>query len=530
MRTILSVLIILCLTVFGAEAQQKIVKLAKSHIDSERYSEAIRVLQPLISSGNTNGTVYLYAGIAYLSEPGGSEHAITLFDKAIELLPLKGRTKKGAVDARYYKMLALHQSYRFDEAFKQGEELLSIIPRSDTELLNSVNRELTYARNAIELVENPVSLQIQNMGRALNSQYMEHSPVVSLDESTIFFTSNRPQTGIVKDGGGYFESIYVSYWRNGSWTEAQPLQLPGSYYGNRATVSVSADGNSVIFYQNDGVIGNLYESRLVFGQWTEPTPFPAPINSGSNETHASLSLDGQIIVFTSDRPGGYGGKDIYISYKLPDGSWGTPINLGPNINTDLDEDSPFLHPDGVTLYFSSEGHNSMGGHDIFYSVMDEKGEWGKAVNMGYPVNTVFDDKFFLPTPDGQRVYYASSQQNEGYGDMDIYLIALPHDDERSLAVVSRFIYDEKGMPFSDVLIRVYDNDTNTLQGVFRPNTLSGKFVAVLNAGMNYRMELEAQGYERIRETFKIDLREVYGTRQRAFYLDPIILKPLNSAE
>ena len=114
--------------------------------------------------------------------------------------------------------------------------------------------------------------------------------------------------------------------------------------------------------------------------------------------------------------------------------------------------------------------------------------------------------------------------------MDIYLIALPHDDERSLAVVSRFIYDEKGMPFSDVLIRVYDNDTNTLQGVFRPNTLSGKFVAVLNAGMNYRMELDAQGYERIRETIKIDLREVYRTRQRAFYLDPIILKPLNSAE
>ena len=529
MRLIYTLFLLLTFVSVDVAGQRKTLKLAQSHIDVGRYNEAIRVLQPLLSAEEVNREVYVLAGIAYLGDPGDSEYAITLFDKAIELYPPDEKLSRKALEARLFKAQALHLSHRFDEALKIERELLEITPATDKDFIAAINREIAYSENALKMIAEPVSFQIQSMGRAFNSMHNEHSPVVSVDESTIYFTSNRPLEGMNSDDGDYFESIYASYWRDGEWTAAVPVELPGSYYGNRATVSMSADGNTIVFYQNDGAIGNLHESRLVFGSWTEPTPLPPPVNSGSNESHASFSLDGDRIFFTSDRPGGYGGKDIYVSHKLPTGFWGTPLNLGPNVNTELDEDSPFLHPDGVTLYFSSEAHSSMGGHDLFFSRIDEEGKWSEPVNLGYPINTVYDDKFFLPTADGQRVYYAS-RQADGYGAMDIYLITFPQNDERSLAVVARHIFDEKGMPFSDVIVRIYDNENNLLQGEYRPNSLSGKFVSVLPTGKNYRMELEAEGYERYRETFRVEIREVYGTRSRAFYLEPIILKPLNQED
>jgi hypothetical protein len=504
-------------------SQRRTLRTAQSHIDNDRFTAAIRVLQPLLLDENVNKEAYLLSGIAYLNEPGGSERAMELLDIAIEHYPLTAKPSRRSLEARFYKGQALHLNYRFDEAIQLHNELLKVIPASEADLRASVDREIAYGETALNMVQNPVSFEIQTMGRAFNSMYDDHSPVVALDESTIFFTSNRPISELESREGQYFEDIYMSFWRDGNWTAATRLELPGNYYGNRATVSLSPDGNSLIFYQNDGVIGNLYESRLEFGQWTEPLPFPAPINSGYNESHASLSVDGERIYFSSDRPGGYGGKDLYVSHLLPDGFWGEPLNLGPQINTPLNEESPFLHPDGRTLYFSSEGHASMGGYDIFSAVLGEDGEWGESANMGYPINTPDDDLFFMPTPDGQRVYYAS-RQPDGFGSTDIYLITFPSNDDRSLAVVASHIFDEVNMPYSDALIRIYDAQNDLLQGLYRPNSLSGKFIAVLPAGRNYRLEIEAEGYKPVEHAFTVEVREVYGTRQRAHYLEPIVLK------
>jgi hypothetical protein len=524
MRTIFTVFLLLGVFAIDGFSQRRALRTAESHIENNRFSQAIRVLQPHLLDEDVNREAYLLSGIAYLSVPGGSERALELLDVAIEHYPLGKKPSRSALEARFYKGQAFHLDYRFDEAIKLHKELLEVIPASEADLVEAVNREIAYGEQSLFMIQNPVPFEIQSMGNAFNSSHDEHSPVVALDESTIYFTSNRPLSETEGQQGQYFENIYVSHWRDGAWTAAAPLELPGNYFGNRATVSLSPDGNSLFFFQNDGTIGNLYESRLKFGEWTEPVPFPAPINSGYNESHASLSLDGERIYFTSDRPGGYGGKDLYVSHLLPDGFWGEPLNLGPEINTPLNEESPYLHPDGRTLYFSSEGHTSMGGYDIFSSTLNEEdGEWSEPQNLGYPVNTPDDDVFFMPTPDGQRVYYAS-RQPDGFGSTDIYLITFPSDDDRSLAVVASHIFDEDKVPYSDAVVRIYDEENELLEGIYRPNSLTGKFVAVLPSGRNYRLELEAEGFEPFEQAFTVEVRDVYGTRKRATYLEPIMLK------
>lgn len=506
----------------GLMAQRRVIRQAQTQIANERYIQAIETLQPLLRRTPVADEVYLLLGMSYLSVPGGSESALMYLEKAVELYPIERRPSQSALEARFYLGQAMHLNYRFEDAIKLFDELKPLIPSSRRQLIAAIERERLYSINAIELIKHPVNYDIHTLGPGINTLYDEHSPVVSLDESSVFFTSNRPIGGMTNDANRYFENIYVSYWREGAWTAAQLLELPGGYLGNRATVSVSSDGQTLLFYQSDGAVGNLYMTRLRFGVWTEPEILPPPITSPFNETHASFSVDGNSIWFTSDRPGGYGGKDIYVSHLLPDGNWGEPINAGPAINTPMDEESPFLHPNGTTLYFSSEGHNSMGGYDIFRSELSDDGVWSSAQNLGYPINTPDDDLFYMPTPDGQRVYYASSRPG-GMGFTDLYLISFPVEDERSLAVMASHIYGMDEKPVADAVVRVYNTDNNESMGVFRPNPLNGKVVAVLSSARNYRIEVEAEGYQSYKYEFTIPLRDVYGTRQRAFYLPTIVL-------
>jgi tetratricopeptide (TPR) repeat protein len=525
MRALYLVAFLMIIPFANGQAQNRVVRKAQGQINNERFIDALETLRPILSSGNIPKEVLLMAGYAYLNVSGSAEHALELLEKAALEYPFTDRPSRRAIETRFYLGQALHLNYRFDEAIALYESLLDKLPNSQRTTIASVTRELNYSKNAIGMVKNPVNFQISHLGRALNTQYDEHSPVVALDESTIFFTSNRPDRESLDQEGRSFENIYVSYWRDGAWTEAQKLDLPGSYFGNRATVSISPDGQTLLIFQNDGIIGNLYESRFRFGNWSEPTPLPAPINSTWNESHASFSPDGNSIWFASDRPGGYGGKDIYVSHLLPDGNWGYPINAGANVNTELDEESPYMHPDGKTLYFSSEGHNSMGGFDIFRSELSATNEWMPPQNIGYPINTPDDDIFYMPTPDGQRVYY-SSRQAGGIGSTDIFMIAFPVEDARSLAVTACHVFETEEKPVVDAVIRIIDIETDLLQGVFRPNAFSGKFVAVLPSGKNYRMSIEAEGFKSHTQEFFIPVRDVYGTRQRAFYLPSVQLDKL----
>jgi len=374
----------------NAQSSKKLIQVAKGDILVDDFKGALVILEPILEKQPQNKEVLKLIGFCYLNIAGQEERSLKFLEKAVELYPLSGKSKKDALETHFYLGQALHLNYKFEQAIATYEKLLLFTKDKDKKI--RINREMRYCRNAIELVKKPRDFKIFNLGEEINTPYDEHSPLVAFDEPTIYFTSNRPPRGMENLEGGYYENIYVSYWRDGKWTQSQLLDMPGSYFGNRATVSLSADGNTMIIYQNDGYKGSLFITNLEFRRgappvygfkrWVEPTPLS--INSTNfNETHACFSPDGNQIWFTSDRPGGYGGRDIYISNKLPNGSWGPPINAGPNINTEYDEESPFLSPDGNTLYFSSEGHYSMGGFDIFQSKKNERdGTWGPAENIG----------------------------------------------------------------------------------------------------------------------------------------------------
>jgi hypothetical protein len=221
---------------------------------------------------------------------------------------------------------------------------------------------------------------------------------------------------------------YFAATKQGSeWSPGKHLQSFYRRSDHESAVSISADGKQMFLFKSDPDGKNLYTSTLKNGTWGTPVKLPEPINSYSHETHCSLSADGSTLFFTSDREGGFGGLDIYMCKKLPDGTWGSARNLGSNINTPLNEETPMIFLDGKTLYFASEGHASMGMFDMFYSYMQPDSSWIEPVNLGYPINSPTDDLFFVPTIERSQAYYSTSQFDENLGGMDIYLIEFdPH--------------------------------------------------------------------------------------------------------
>ena len=251
-------------------------------------------------------------------------------------------------------------------------------------------------------------------------------------------------------------------------------------------------------YKSDENDGGIYESKLVGNEWSKPTPLGSSINSEYWETHANQSADGRTIAFVSDRPGGFGGRDIWFVRKLPNGNWTKPQNLGEPINTEYDEETPYLHPDGKTLYFSSVGHKSMGGFDIFKSTLNKDLTWSAPVNIGYPINTVSDDLFFTPTVSGNNALF-SSYRDEGKGDYDIYELSLLNEEESHLSVYKGIVKCQNETIIKDLTISVINEKSFTNYDNYHPNDSTGHFVFVLQSGHNYNIE------------FKIDELVAYDT-------------------
>ena len=301
-------------------------------------------------------------------------------------------------------------------------------------------------RNAKRLMGSPRPYTIENIGSLVNTANPEYSPVISIDGTSLFFTSKRLRKDstnfeqISYENGQYYEDIYVCYKdRNGNWTEPHYLGFCRPRR-NDASISTSADGQTVFVYQDING-GDIYYSQIVDTTFKSIQEFPAEeLNTEYWESHATISVDQNYLYFVSDRPGGFGGRDIYRLKKLPNGQWSKAYNLGPTINTEYDEESVFLGVDNKTMYFSSNGPKSMGGFDIFVTQVDEEDNWSEPINMGYPLNTVDDDIFYTTTADGRTGYY-SSERLDGQGDKDIYTVYGDNDYIQNVAVLTGFIPD-----------------------------------------------------------------------------------------
>ena len=373
-----------------------------------------------------------------------------------------------------------------------------------------ITKRIKECQEAIKLVENPLDVLIENIGTNINTPYPEYGPVIAANESVMYFTSRRGKN-IAKDpfDGKYYESIYVSINHKGKWLSASSMGPPVSTADlHESVIGLSADGQKMFIYKDEnGNGGDLYISKVSGYDWSTPDPLPQGINSRYGEKSISLSADESLLFFVSDRPGGKGGKDIYMCRKEDIFStWGKPKNLGRMINTKYDEDGVFFHPDGKTLYFSSKGHLGLGGYDIFEATY-ENDRWSEPKNIGYPINTTSDDIYFVLSANGKNGYYASSRK-EGEGEKDIYRIIFKKLT-KNLIILTGLITDQQTHDSLEADIQIIDNDSNMVIGELTSNAKTGKYLVSLPSGRNYGINVKKDGYLFHSENFDIPGSEKY---------------------
>lgn len=271
----------------------------------------------------------------------------------------------------------------------------------------------------------PVDFHPENLGSLVNTPYDEYLPSLTADGKNLVFTRRGPKKPSSTSNTPEEEDLYQ--YTFGEEKPARRLAEPLNSSDNEGAQCISRDGHIMIFTACERPDGagrcDLYQSIWADGKWTKPRNLGAGVNTAAWESQPCLSLDGHTLFFASDRKGGQGGIDIWMA-RLVDGRWGSPVNLGPTINTAGDETSPFIHFDGKTLYFASTGHVGMGGADLFVSRLQADGSWSEPVNLGYPINTAGHETGLAVSPDGSTAYFASDQPG-GIGRNDLYAFALP---------------------------------------------------------------------------------------------------------
>ncbi len=393
--------------------------------------------------------------------------------------------QKAPLDAYLYLGLANHKAYRFAKAIDNYKFYEKIYEKADTQ---TVNQYIRSAKYAIKAVKDSIEITISNLGKNINSKYNDYAPALSADEKTLIFTSRREgNMGERTDEGDFFEDIYIAKNENGKWKQAKNIGKTINTEMHEASVSLSPQGNRLFIYKDEGGIGNIYESLFKNGEWTRPQKLSSNINSSYNETHASISSNGNILYFVSDRPGGMGGTDIYYCTRLPNGEWSLPQNIGAPINTPYNEDAVMIHPDGTTLYFSSEGHQTIGGYDLFYSNLSDNGKWTNPVNFGYPINTPDDERFFVISQDNKRAYF-SAIRKDSYGGMDIYMMNFLSLPEKAGTVIKGFVKNSKGQIVENQTI-IVKNEKDKEVGRFLPNE-KGEYTLILRQNAAYVLFLE----------------------------------------
>jgi hypothetical protein len=423
-----------------------------------------------------------------------------------QILPYLEKAQKSTLPAaQLYLAKVNHIACEFDKAIEHYNNYKAF-PEKDREMNNEeLERYIAMSVKAKNEMEQPHKAYIKNMGGTINTKYPEYVPLISADESILFFTSRRPgSTGGLTDVlGNYYEDVYVSRKENGTWSKPQNLGGPVNTEQHDACVSLSPDAQQMLIFRTSADLssGDLYSTYWNGKNWGEPVMLGAEINSPSKELSACTNNDNSMIIFTSDRPGGFGGKDLYRVVKLPNGQWSKPQNLGSKINTKYDEDAPFISPNGQFLYFSSNGYNTMGGYDVFRSDFYADNTFGDPKNLGYPTNTVGDDIFFVISADAKHGYFSSLNEDKkdaNYLSDDIFLVDMRYDENEICVKKALCRLDSANVP---VQITVYDQATKKPTGSYKPNR-DGSFIFTVNPYDRYRIVAEAKGYEPVTLDFE----------------------------
>ncbi len=510
---------------------------AQQLMEQKQWMHALVVWKSMLNGQPDNANLNYQAGVCQLNLNLDKKNALPYLEKALKNVsksydPFDFMEDRAPLETYFYLGKALHLNYQFDKAIEYYNKFKTDGPKKHFLITSGeVDHQINISNNAKEYIANSKEGDyiITNIGGVINSEFSDFSPVVSLGEDILFFTSRRMRADssnsgyLVPDDGKLYEDIYFSIKHGESWSTPKLVGISEADV-NEATISVSADGTRLFVYRDDNGDGNIYVSELQDTVFAELNKV-AEVNTLSWETHLTLTPDGNTIYFVSDREGGLGGRDIYRITKLPNDQWSQPMNVGAPVNSKYDEDAPFIHADGVSLYFSANNDKSMGGFDIYLSQINEEGKFSDPINVGYPLNTVDDDVFFILNAAGNTGYYSSAIDG-GFGEKDIYVVDYNKPMVEPVAVLKGFIRPKKGTPFPDnIMIYVTDLTEGDDPKEYRPNALTQSYVLDLKPCHEYLID-----YQRNGETFhqfqtQVPCEAGIGDINHEIYIDPIYLDP-----
>lgn len=497
----------------------------------ENYIYALPIYEELVEKYPKENYIKYRLGMCYLKKQDA-------YDKAVQYLKPIAETNPDVADIKFFLGVAYHLTYQFDEAIKEFNEYLKQdIIKSQRPI---TERLIQNCENAKELVSNPTTVSINNVGLPINTEASEYVPVISSDEQTMLFTYRGKRSK-----GGFEDIFHSTKLNNNQWDEPKPLDDNINGYDHDACIALSPDGQILFVYKDTkDKKGEIYYSNLTGRDWSTPKPLLGEVNTNYWEGSASLSADGKTLFFTSDKPAGLGGRDIYKAILINDSIWGNIENLGPTINTPYNDDAPFIHPDGRTLVFSSEGHNSMGGYDIFHTQLQKDGTWLPPTNIGVPVNSPDRDTYYVLSADGKTGYFSSGRPG-GFGLQDIYTASPGLEGYiPTIAVVKGVVTIDEKLAEAEIVITNKSN--NKIFSTIGTNSISGEYLSNLPKGETYEFSYKLLNFDNsllkgdpiILETVVIEDVDTFVEiiKNVAFYstdfivAQPTVLEPVETKE
>jgi outer membrane protein OmpA-like peptidoglycan-associated protein len=417
------------------------------------------------------------------------------YEKAIEHYKTVQKLNNRFQPNNYYFMaLLMMKTGKYEEA-RDHFQIYAELKDANPALQGYCTEQIRKAEFAIGLKMDPVPFEPVNLGPEINTQHAEYSPTITADEEILYFTKLRPRDRNTAHSMPYEEDFYFSRKINGEWTTAIPLGHPVNTYGNEGAATISPDGMQFIYTacnRGDGMGScDLYISKREGGKWSAPENMGAPVNTAHWESQPSIAPDGKTLYFARE----YEGRaDIFVTILDEHGQWETPVNLGEPINTSSFENSPFIHPDGKTLYFMSNGHPGMGGMDIFISRKQDDGSWSEPVNLGYPINTHRDEGFFIVSASGKTAYFASDQLN-GFGHFDLYSFELPEEVRPDpVTYLKGFISDSESNKPIVADFQLFNLETGKLVVQSVSDETDGSFLVCLPTNATYALHVNKKNY------------------------------------
>lgn len=464
----------LIITVFSffsvANCLAQDINAADEYFEAKKYVAAIKIYNQLYSSDSLNKELNFKIGVCnfYLKN----------YDKSEDHLLKSSSTV--SIELFRYKAAIAHAKMKFKKAINYYNAYKLIA--GDKELTNEqITKEVEKVKFAEMAIQNKRDVLFQNF--KVNTPINESNPQIIADESILYYVADGKVKSINKAGNSFDTPKDLSSVINATLDE----KIGG----------VSTDGQTMYLIRN----GDIYEAKMGLDDWETPVKLGDNINSEYNETSVTITLDDKTMFFVSDRPNGFGGKDIYKVLRLPNGEWSRALNMGPILNSPEDEETPFIHSDKKTLYFSSKGHQNMGGYDVFKTVL-ENGVWNEPENLKYPINSV-DDELNYSLVGSAKIAYISSYRPDSKGGTDIYKIVLK-DEFVQFHVLNAKVEDKKDNPLS-AKITVIENESKKVNGIYKSNAITGKLIILVDPDKSYNLIVEAKDYNTFTSKLKFDV-------------------------